>query len=265
MQTRNNRTALRSQLRALGARKLEVWHHNLGIFSRCQGSLREIPDNLPELRFRVSEPAIELPNLSEPSLKEMIQCSAMLTDGHTEPSETDLLDLGARGLIPTQLTTAGRESDCHTIRWLTPDQPCIVEAPLFGSLNISTDTQRALSGEDVTPDLEELQRLMAAMDDLQAITTPLLSMLMALDEAGQSLFAELRLLLVHINDNYSRMTDLPLPTQNRAPRKTVQHSFQLAAALRELITVPVLTPSGSISKGIRRTICVGECATSRFC
>jgi hypothetical protein len=262
---RNSRTAIRSQLRALGARKLEAWHHNLGTFSRCQSSLKGVPDNLPELRFRVSEPAIELSSLSAPSLEEMIQCSAMLEKNRTEPSETDLLDLGARGLIPTQLTATGRETDCPTIRWLTPDQPCIVEAPLFGSLNISTDTQRALSGEDAIPDLLELQRLMAAMDDLQAITNPLLSMLMALDEAGQSLFSELRLLLLHINDNYSRMTDLPLPTQNRAPRKTVQHSFQLAAALRELITVPVLTPTGSISQDIRRTIHVGKYATSRFC
>lgn len=265
MLTRNSRTALRSQLRALGARKLEVWEHNLGLFSDCQGALKDAPEDLPTFRFRVNNPNIELSSLSGQPIEEMAQCAGLLKAGRAEPTETDLLDLSVRGLIPNQLTQTDRETDCPTVRWLTTDQPCIVEAPLFGALDISAETQRALSGEDAPADVDELSELMEAMSELLSITTPLLNMLMALDQAGQSLFSELHLLLFHINDNYSRMTDLPLPTQSRAPRQTVQQSFQLAAVLRELITVPVLTASGNISKNIHRTICVGESATSRFC
>lgn len=291
---RNARLSLRGTLRALGHRRLEIWEDVLLEFVRIRQRIDNLPHDGPALRFP------GLAGLTEADLIRMARCGEVVSahdaallreatpttslapediwsaapapaERRSAPREewqdvlptASLLAAGALGKTPLDPLDPSQHGS-PTIDWLADEALQPVAEPVLGGIVLGEAAQATLRGEAGSPAGDrELRALLAALETTQLVAAHLDEVTRSLDRAARPRLSELWM-LVQINGDYDSMSDLPLPTMARAPRRVVEHAHHLAAVLLRLCEVPLLHPDGALRVDLQATLDIADAAADRY-
>lgn len=229
------RRRVAERLQALADLKLSLWHHTLPDFATLRARLQGLSGR--EAVLWLPSPPLALAPPDPDALRRMRLIGAELDtwDRHAPPDTSwedrldplDLADLAARGIAPDHEAARDGQTDCPSLAWiLTPTET--TDGALFGGVG------------------REAPALLAVLRATERVLDAVLEALADLQARTHLLLGELAVQL-HVNPDYDRMADLPLPGEWESPRRRVERGHHLAAVLLALLEAPLLEADGRLA------------------